>query len=376
MARNENAPRRLKGYYGFSKKYPSRRGDRPIHETPKAKKRERTKKILGGVLLVCLFVFTFVLAKFCYNLSTRPLPQQEENTAPTITADNLGTIRATYIDNQSLGELDDLSKKLNEAKTNGFNAVVLDFKTQEGVLTYHSNLISYWADLNIIDDFIIEKIKSEGFIIIGNIYCFEDTVAPQRIGAYVYEDVEKTKIWFDAPAINGGRVWLDPTSQRANNYICSVINEVTNLGVDCIYLQSVEFPTAQKNNVTPIYTEDDTTLNRNLVLMKFIENAVASANNRPVILGMPLECATDGDSEKWGGNLFDTAAPICSPTLNPSSDSDYISFIENTYIVMNDKAKNNFSTIKVIPTIKNQSEYPDFYEKISKSSAESYIILP
>ena len=60
MAKNENAPRRLKGYYGFSKKYPSRRGDRPIHETPKAKKRERTKKILGGVLLVCLFVFTFI----------------------------------------------------------------------------------------------------------------------------------------------------------------------------------------------------------------------------------------------------------------------------------------------------------------------------
>lgn len=375
MAKNENAPRRLKGYYGFSKKYPSRRGDRPIHETPKAKKRERTKKILGGVLLVCLFVFAFIFAKFCYNLSTRPLPQQEENSVPTITADNLGTIRATYIENQVLGEITDLSKALDEAKRNGFNAVVLDFKTQEGVLTYNSSLISYSSDINVIDSVIIDKIKSEGFIIIANIYCFEDTIAPQRLNAYIYENAEKTKIWFDDSAINGGRVWLDPTNARATNYICSVINEVANYGADCIYLQSVEFPTARKNAI-PVYTEDDKTLNRNLVLMSFIENAVKSAGDRPIILGMPLLCATDGDSEKWGGSLFDTSAPVCSPLLTPAENSDYISFIENTYIVMNDKAKNNFSTIKIIPTVKNQPEDPDFYEKMSESKAESYIILP
>lgn len=375
MAKNENTPRRLKGYYGFSKKYPSRRGERPIHETPKAKKRERTKKILAGVLLVCLFVFTFIFAKFCYNLSTRPLPQQEENTAPVITADNLGTIRATYIDNQILGEITDLSKALDEAKHNGFNAVMLDFKTQEGILTYESDLISYSADINVIDEVIIDKIKNEGFIIIGRIFCFEDTIAPQRINACVYEDAEKTKIWFDDSAINGGKVWLDPTNSRATNYLCSVIEEVTETGADCIYLQSVEFPQARENS-TPVYTADDTTLNRNLVLMQFIENAVESAGDRPVILGMPFECATDGDTEKWGGTLFDTAAPVCSPVLTAPENSSYIEFIENNYIVMNDKVKNNFSTIKVIPTVQNQPEDTDFNKKLSSSGAESYIIIP
>ncbi len=375
MAKNENAPRRLKGYYPFSKKYPSRRGDRPIHETPKTKKRERAKKILAGVLLVCLFVFAFIFARFCYNLSTRPLPQQPEETAPIITADNLGTIRATYIDNSVLGEIKDLSKSLDEAKRNGFNAVMLDFKTQEGVLAYETDLISYSTEINIIDNVIIDKIKSEGFIIIGRIFCFEDTIAPQRINAYVYENAEKTKIWFDDSAINGGRVWLDPTNIRATSYICTVINQVSDLGADCIYLQSVEFPVAREY-AKPVFTSDDTTLNRNIVLMKFLEDAVRSANKRPVILGMPLECATDGDTEKWGGNLFDTAAPVCSPVLNPPENSSYIEFIENNYIVMNDKAKNNFSTIKIIPTIQNQSENADFYEKISESKAESYIILP
>ena len=375
MAKNDNAPRRLKGYYGFSKKYPSRRGDRPIHETPKAKKRERAKKISAGFLLVCLFVFTFIFAKFCYNLSTRPLPQQEENTAPVITTENLGTIRAIYIDNQDLGEIKDLSKALSEAKQKGFNAVVLDFKTQDGVVTYKSKLFSYYDGQNIIDDFIIEKIKSEGFIIIGRIFCFEDSIAPQRLGAYVYENAEKTSIWFDAPAIKGGKTWLDPTSEKSSNYICSVIKEVSDLGADCIYLQSVEFPQARKG-AKPIYTDDDKTLNRNLILMNFIENAVKSAGDRPVILGMDLLCATDGNAEKWGGNLFDTAAPVCSPVLEPLKDSSYIEFIENNYIVLNDKAQNNFSTIKVIPTVKNQPENVDFYSELASGKAESYIILP
>ena len=137
----------------------------------------------------------------------------------------------------------------------------------------------------------------------------------------------------------------------------------------------MEFPTARKN-ATPVYTADDKALNRNLVLMSFIENAVKSAGDRPIILGMPLLCATDGDQEKWGGSLFDTSAPVCSPLLTPPENSDYISFIENTYIVMNDKAKNNFSTIKIIPTVKNQTEDAKFYEKMAESLAESYIILP
>lgn len=375
MAKNENTPRRLKGYYGFSKKYPSRRGERPIHETPKAKKRERRKKIFACVLLCCLFVLVFIFAKFCFNLSTRPLPNAEEEPVPVITADNIGTVRAIYLENQVLGEIKNLSKSLDDAKRNGFNAVVLDFKTQDGALTYGSNLISHENGLNEIDRVIMEKIKSEGFMVIARVFCFEDTVAPQRIYAYTYADAEKTEIWFDAPAISGGRVWLDPTNERSGNYICTVLKEVSDFGADCIYLQSVEFPTSE-SGAKPVFTEDDKALNRNLVLMQFLEKAVSAVGDKPVILGMPMECATDGDAEKWGGNLFDTSASVCSPVLEAPKNSSYIEFIENNYIVMNDNAKNNFSTLKVIPTVKNQEEDVSFYENLAKSKAESYIIIP
>ena len=147
------------------------------------------------------------------------------------------------------------------------------------------------------------------------------------------------------------------------------------MGADCIYLQSVEFPRAREG--APVFfSQDSATINRNLVLMQFIEQAVKEAGKCPVILGVPVEATDGGDQEKWGGTLFDTAASVCSPVLLPQENSDYVEYIENNYTVMNDRAKNNFSTIKIVPTVKNQSEDVSFYEKLSESGAESYIIIP
>lgn len=371
MARKELSPRRLKGYYKFSKKYPSRNAESyAIGESRKMKKKEKARKIAFALILCCLFVATFVLVSVSMTLSNRPLANNIE-TESLISVDNLGTIRATYIENTVLGEISDLSKELNKAKKNGCNAVMLDFKTQEGYVTVGTKSDKYYS----IDNVIIEKIKAEGFIIIARIFCFEDSYAPQRLGAFVYENQEKTKIWFDAPAISGGRVWLDPTNQRATNYICSVIDGAVEMGADCIYLQSVEFP--QSREGAPVFfSQDSATLNRNLVLLQFIEQAVKEAGKCPVIIGVPLEGTDGGNQEKWGGTLFDTAASICSPVLLPQENSDYVEYIENNYTVMNDRAKNNFSTIKIVPTVKNQSEDVSFYEKLSESTAESYIIVP
>lgn len=376
MSRNANQNRRLKGYYPFSKKYPSRRGERPIHESRRAKKRERNRIIMFCVILFCLFLATFVTIKFCYNLSLRPLPDANNNSS-AVSLDSLSTLRATYVDNSVLDDTAEFNKTLDTAAKNGFNAVMLDFKTQEGVLTFDSDLISYSGDnkYNSINQTVINKIKDRGFFVVARIFCFEDSIAPQRLNAYVYENAEKTQIWFDDSAINDGRVWLDPTNSNATSYITKVIREVVEIGVDCIYLDSVQFPVG-RNGSTPVFTKDDKTLNRNLVLTEFLEKAVASAKGCPVILGVPYEAITDGNEEKWGGVLFDTPAHMCSPLIEPPEGGDYITYIENSYIVMADKAKNNYSTVRAFPTIKNPYTDDQFYKTLSSSKAESYIIIP
>lgn len=376
MAKNTNNSRRLKGYYEFSKKYPSRRGERPIHESRRTKKRERIKIILFCVFLCCLFVASFVTIKICYNLSRRPLPETHGESS-TVTMDSLDKLRATYLDNSFIDNNAEIDKALESAAKNGFNAIVLDFKTQEGFLTYESDLISpsEKSEFNTISPSIIKRIKDKGFFVVARIFCFEDCIAPQRLNAYVHEDAENTKIWFDNSAINNGKVWLNPTNSNAVSYLTKVISEVVKAGADCIYLESVQFPASREGSV-PVFTKDDKTLNRNLVLMQFLEKAVSSANGRPVILGLPLEAVNEGDMEKWGGTLFDTAAQMCSPVIIPPENGDFISYIENNYIVMNDKAKNNFSTVRIVPTVKNLVISDEFYSDLASSKAESYIIIP
>jgi hypothetical protein len=325
--------------------------------------------------LCCVFVATFVTVTVFIDLSNKPLPTDQNGNETVVTVDNLGVVRAIFIENEVLEDTNEFIKALEEAKASGFNAVMLDLKTQEGILTYETDLIKTEDSFNYVDKTIIDLIKEKELMLVARIFCFEDSIAPQRINAYIYEDVEKTKIWFDAPAIEGGRVWLDPTSVKAQNYICSVIKEVVALGVDCIYLDSVEFPIARENSA-PVYSADDKTLDKNGVLLGFIEKATKSAGKCPLILSVGYEGATVGNDEKWGGTLFDTPAPICSPIILKPDNKDYITYISENYKTFNEKAKNNFSTIKIIPTIKNQENDDSFYANMSSSDIESYIIVP
>ena len=300
MAKKDSSPRRLKGYYKFSKKYPSRRGTGyAIGESRKMKKRERSLKVLTAFLLIALFAVAFVGVSLYIKLSARPLPEKKPETENTVTVENMGEIRAIFLENATLGDADGFSRFLENAKKNGFNSVMLDFKDSNGVLTYGSSLIDIPAgyEYNEVNQAVLDKIKTEGFKVIARVYCFEDSISPQRLGAYVYEDTEKTKIWFDAPAVQGGGVWLDPVDERAQNYLCSVIKEISDFGADCIYLESVEFPAAY-NGAVPVFTADDTTLNKNLVLMQFIEKASSAAGNRPLFMGTSYDGAVGGEQQR------------------------------------------------------------------------------
>lgn len=368
--------RRLKGYYGFSKKYPSKRGTvYAIGESKRMKKKERRNKILLTVLCVVAFIAVLTFYMFCRNLSRKPIPSKNElpKINNTVSAENIGQIKAIYIDNATLGDDTKLDDELKKAKDSGFNAIMLDFKDEDGNVLYQSSVAAS-SDLKgkvKINSAHINKIKNNGFTVVARVYCFCDSVAPQRLGAFVYEDAELTKPWFDnAPAL-GGRVWLNPTDARATNYLCSIISEVANKWADCVYLDGVEFPTSNEN--TPVFTEDDTNLSRNFVLLSFVEQAVNNAGSCPVILGFSYD-GIDGDSEKWGGTLFDSAASVCSPEV-PMTDN-YSKYVGDLWVVLNERAKDNYSTLKVIPTINNCPQNESFISELASFGAESYIIIP
>lgn len=151
MKDNKLPERRTRGYYKFSKKYPSRLGsDYVIGESRKVKKKERARKILLAVLSVCAFIGVYIFSAFIYDLTARPLPEKPADETPIITADNIGTLRAIYIENEKTADVSDFTDALREAKKNGFNAVMLDFKTRDGYLAYKSSVSKYSGTAKII----------------------------------------------------------------------------------------------------------------------------------------------------------------------------------------------------------------------------------
>lgn len=372
---NNNNKRRLKGYYGFSKKYPSQRGTvYAIGESRKTKKKELCRKILLAAFIAVLLISALILYFFFRDLSQKPIPTEKETAANTaVSADNIGQIKAIFIDNALLGDEITLAKELKKAKDKGFNSVMLDFKDSDGSVLFPSSSenVTDSDGKNTISQSVLDLIKGEGFSVVARIYCFCDSYAPQRTGAYVYEDSELTKPWFDAPSALGGKVWLNPANSKATDYLLSIVGEAASFGADCIYLQSVEFPVSKEN--PPVFTEDDASLSRNFILLSFIENAVKKSGKCPVIVGFSYD-GIDGNSEKWGGTLFDSAAAGCSPEI-PMSDN-YAKYVGDLWLVLNERAKNNFSTLIVIPTVKDCPENEQFYKELNENGAHSFIIIP
>lgn len=373
---NNKNKRRLRGYYGFSKKYPTQRGTvYAIGESRKMKKKELRSKICVTVLIFAVLIAALILFFFCRDLSQRPIPQEiKTGNSTALSAENIGQIKALFIENSVLADESALSKKLDEAKNNGFNSIIIDFKDEDGTVLFPCS--SAAAALRFdgksrISQSTLEQIRSEGFTVIARIYCFRDSLAPQRTGAYVYADAERTEPWFDAPSALSGRVWLNPADARAENYLLAIIREAAEFGADCIYLDGVEFPVSSEN--PPVFSEDDASLSRNFILLNFIEKAAEKSGKCPVILGFAFE-GIDGDTEKWGGTLFDSAAAASSPEI-PVSEN-YAKYAGDIWKVLNERAKNNFSTLKCIPTVKDQPENEHFYRELNENGAQSYIIIP
>ena len=370
--------RKLKGYYPFQKKYPTKRGNTyEIGESRKMKTKERTMKIIVAILLVCLFLGVYFVFSLCHKLATRPLAETQKNEEQIVTIDSISNIKAVYFDNEILQNTAIFEDSLKNAKKCGYNAIMVDFKDRDGNLLYGSKLLNNAPEIKKakITSQLIDKIKAEGFLVMGRVFCFEDTIAPQRLNGFVYKNFETRDVWLDNSPVNDGRTWLNPANSYARDYLYRVIGEISSTGVDCIYLQSVEFPIKWNDNI-PVFTENDAEINRNLILLDFINSAVKYAGAKPLILGTDSDCIIGGNEEKYGGTLSDSSAVFCSPLIDLEENTPYLDGIQREILALNECVKNNFTTIKAIPTIKSEPFEKTFLDGLLEKGAETYIIVP
>lgn len=254
-------------------------------------------------------------------------PQQTKPEAVKNKID-LKAIKAKQVDSNLLSNPANLDSTIKSLKSSGINAVIIDFKDEDGFIHYKSS-IEKLKDSEILSKAqenaptAIKKLQSAGINVIARVYCFKDPQMPRvdRLTAALYGDTKS--LWLDNDPKKGGKPWLNPYSKEATDYLNAVVKEVTALGVDAVMLDGVQFP----NLYSPITTFKGESGSRNTVLVNFVNSCVKTAGNTPVIVAMNAEAALTGKSKIYGdGSLFDSNASLFAmdtTTLKPDAKKKY-----------------------------------------------------
>ncbi|HOB36225.1 MAG TPA: putative glycoside hydrolase [Candidatus Avimonas sp.] len=305
-------------------------------------RRKAMLKKIGTYLLALLLIPAgFFSAKFILENFRKPAPPSSSTvstittSAPTSTtnpppadpADSGGTLRAIYIPISKLANPETVDTLLNSASSAGFNAVVFDLKSADGVLHYQSSTPfaqqAKAADQNALTadqlKSLINRLKGKGFAAIPRVFAFRDPLSPRNLPtAKITLEKYPTYTWLDNSKEKGGKPWLNPYAPDAHSYIRGIVLELEQTGFSTIMLDGVQFP--DQTSQAYYGTSELTSLSKLNVLKKFVGDikSLLKENTR-LILTMPGLSAFGTKTEQFGGNPVTLGADIAAPVLMPST---------------------------------------------------------
>lgn len=232
-----------------------------------------------------------------------------------------GDIRAVYMPAAKLtgGQLDEF---ISAAKDSGINAVVIGMKNKDGEVCYSSKVQGATISEAALTDAaaVTAKLKQANITPIAEMYCFMDRMMP-----YVKKEAAIMLAggggyrWLDNSAEKGGKPWLNPYSDLASDYLCSVASELADSGFDYILLNGVQFPPKQMTKRAD-YGEKAQTMSKAEALVSFIDKAkgAVSGKGAKVILAMSSTASLGVDTTDYDGNPLDFGVEFSAPSLQPS----------------------------------------------------------
>lgn len=352
---NRHQPRK-RSYYPFSKNYPGKRGNSyDIGESRTRRKKDERNNIIFYISLIFVFVAVFIASSVAIRLSERPI----KSTADTKAAEFNGAYKAIYMPDEALdgGIAYDLFR--TELSNADANAVVIDFKSNTGMLNYASaNKIASESEEYSDAQKIINTLKAGNYKIIARIYCFEDRIAASMIsGAGVREKGSNT-IWLDESAQNDGNPWLNPYSSAATNYLISIVKESIDCGADMILLASVSFPTGSRLE-NAVFTTDEDAKSKNETLLNFIKRAKDACGDIPLAVYMPADKALNGSKMLYDGSIIDSAADYNVIDFRTESLSDGFEFDGKVFTKENFSENSLIQTAVPVLTDEKSESYPN-----------------
>lgn len=381
-------PRVRNSYYTFSKEYPAGNIplERRIHHKFKSEKAKRNVTVLALVLIVC---FSFFFVRLLLDISHKA-PSEENSTTVSQSVENEEVqsillsdqgFRALYMPYEHLGDTSYIRSFIKKIERKDCNAVIIDFKTENGKLCYSSlNNYAITGRCAVFNNNTVRQalslFKKANVTVAARIFCFLDNTIPVNSPGLAVKYMDTDVNWIDTTYGEDGKTWLNPCSKKALYYLLDIIEELQSFNIDGFILEKCHFPDSD-NTGGASFPGEKNFKNKNDALKKFIKAARKKiSDDRFLIITQSATDSLNGNKKIYHGKIGDAAFDgIAAYTLDrPESyvldkKTDFISMIG----LINDMNEANKEK-SVIPVI-DISEYSRKYMRTVKKNCRNFILF-
>lgn len=163
---------------------------------------------------------------------------------------------AYYLDPDSMEDADSLNAALDELGASGCSAVIFPVKTEGGVFHYATELdfVDTVIDGNdpVVSELsasdIVNAAESRGLrpVALVSVLYDNNRYGDYRDGSYRSEDGDT---WLDTSPEKGGKPWLSPFDETAQEYLCDIVTELGKAGFTEVICDDFIFPEFRSSDI-------------------------------------------------------------------------------------------------------------------------------
>ncbi len=370
------APSHTKGYYRFSKDFPSVTDsegyrDNDIIVNSPSKKASLRRRLIA--VFVSVFIVTYCVTALMFTVSKVPVVLSDEPVTNEEAEKTFYGNSAIYI-NGTVLSMSSAERVIGNVRYHGMDTVVIDFKDAQGNFYYKPSINIVGDSLTYAGDNaakIVKEFQSASIKVYARFCMFADDIyarTNQKEAAYTMTaaedgtDSQERTVWYNEGSES--HAWLSPYSQEVQYYLRCCAEDINKMGVDGIIFDYVSIPSSYQTAAVHFNGENgktpDETISAFIQLLNnnYIDCETAVAVSVDAMLGaIKLNIAPsvfnsgcnfiipDARLSLMPENTVIGTRQYTKPSLSPTEFiTDYISAIKN--ITQTDN-----SSLRIMPMI-------------------------
>lgn len=314
---------------GHDKYTPRKKSSKPVFTRERA--RRFLKYLIVAVGCFCIISVGYGIMDFYIGMNAMPQTQSSADAGEADISEISIDIRSGRVQPVALDNGVMLDAVIDELSADGYSAVAFDIKRDDGTIGYESSLATvkaYSSETSGAKQLqaSVSKLMENDILPVGRISCYKDDMA--SAGDTKYGITVNGKLYRDA----NGDAYLDPDSDAVYEYISSIIEETSRMGISVFVLDNYDLP----DDIADNYNDGFETLARKL------QNDFGSDIKlfKGVSVSVELDLETENTTESDGSAEADDAEiERALEDLFENTDDDTV-YIVNTNSAYADDVKN------------------------------------